>query len=148
MTVRTCPKLSASYFDGRVGVFIYPTRRTVCLSLSPRARVRFARGYFGEVLEGCHSDSETAMKLHVDLGRASAQQLKRVLADWGGGDLHSATCAGEVFAQRGVCRASDKAPHAPIVRVSTVATFDERLQVDLLFVGDIIASHAMGVSSE
>ena len=63
------------------------------------------------------------MKLHVNWGHASAQQLGRVLADPVGGNLHLPSCVGEVLEQREVCRAFDKAPHDPIAGASTAATF-------------------------
>ena len=44
-----------------------------------------------------------------------------------------------------VCRALDKAPHEPIPGTPTVSTFDEKGEVDLLFLGDLIAMRAMAV---
>ena len=40
-------------------------------------------------------------------------------------------------------RAFDKAPHLPVAGTSSVSCFNERVQVDLLFLDDIIAVHAM-----
>ena len=53
--------------------------------------------------------------------------------------------ADEVLKQREVCRAFDKAPHVAVAGTSTVATFSEKLHVDLLFLEDMIASRAMDV---
>ena len=39
----------------------------------------------------------------------------------------------EVVNQCDVCKAFDKAPRAPIAGTSTVAMFNEKLQVDLIF---------------
>ena len=47
-----------------------------------------------------------------------------------------------------VCRAFDKAPHLPVAGTSSVSCFNERIQVDLLFSGDIIAVHAMDAFSK
>ena len=47
--------------------------------------------------------------------------------------------ADDVVVNCDVCKASEKAPHAPAVGASTVAMFHEKLQVDLLFLGDVIA---------
>ena len=61
--------------------------------------------------------------------------------------MHLLTCADEVLEQREGRRACGKAPHAPIAGTSTVATFYEKLQVELLFLNDITAMRAMGVFS-
>ena len=62
-----------------------------------------------------------AMKLHVNWGHASSQQLKRVLADSEGDKMHLLTCLDGVLARREVCQASVKAPHDPAAGTSTVA---------------------------
>ena len=62
--------------------------------------------------------------------------------------MQSLTCVGSVLEQREVRRAFDKEPHAPIAGMSTAATSNEKLQADLLFLDDVIASHAMDVFSE
>ena len=51
----------------------------------------------------------------------------------------------EVANQCDVCKAFDKAPHTPIAGTSTVAMFNEKLQVDLLFLDDLIVLHIMAV---
>ena len=51
----------------------------------------------------------------------------------------------EVVNQCDVCKAFDKAPHTPIAGTSAVAMFNEKLQVDLLFLDDLIALHIMAV---
>ena len=80
-----------------------------------------------------------ATKLHVNWGHASARQQKRVLVDSERDNMHLLTCADEVLARCEVCRAFGKAPHAPVAGASTVAAFNVKLQVDLLFLGDVIA---------
>ena len=51
----------------------------------------------------------------------------------------------EVVAQCDTCEAFDKAPHIPISGTSTVSMFNERLQMDLLFLDDIVALHIKDV---
>ena len=46
-----------------------------------------------------------------------------------------------------VCWAFDKAPHIPIAGTSTVSAFNEKIQVDLLFLDDLIAVHGVDVFS-
>ena len=53
-----------------------------------------------------------------------------------------------VVTQCEVCRAFDKAPHLPIAGTSMVAAFNEKLQVDLLFLDDLIVLHIMDVFSK
>ena len=79
------------------------------------------------------------MKLHVSWGHASAHQLKRVLAESYGGNMHLITCVNEVVAQREVCRAFDKASHVPVAGTSTLAMFTAKLHVDPLFSADTAA---------
>ena len=88
------------------------------------------------------------MKLHVNWGHASAQQLNRVSAGPDGNNLHLLTCVGEVSEQREGCRAFDKAPHAPIAGASAAAMSNEELLADLLVLDAAIAVRAMGVFSK
>ena len=88
------------------------------------------------------------MKLHVNWGHASTQQMKRVLADSEGGNLHLVASANEELAQREVCQAFDRAPHVPAAGTSIVAMLSEKLLADLLFLGDIIALRLMDVFSK
>ena len=88
------------------------------------------------------------MKLHVNWGHASATQLKRVLVDSDGGTSHLANYVDDVLGNCDVCTAFDKAPHVPIAGTSAVLMFNEKAQVDLLFLGDPIVAHAMHVISK
>ena len=88
------------------------------------------------------------MKSYVNRGHASAQQLKRELADSDWNNAHLRTCVGEEPAQCEVCQAFEKAPHFPAAGTSTAAMFHQNLNVDLLFLGDIIALHVMALSSK
>ena len=54
----------------------------------------------------------------------------------------------EVSEQLDVCGAFDRAPHAPIAGAAAVAMFNDEVQADLLFLGDIIAVHALDVFSK
>ena len=47
-----------------------------------------------------------------------------------------------------VRRASDRAPHGPTAGTPTVSTVYEKLQIDLLFLGDMVALRVMDVSSK
>ena len=73
------------------------------------------------------------MKSHVNWGDASAQQLKGVLMYSEGVSAHLLPRVDEAVGQCEVCRASGKAPHAPVAGTSTVSIFNEELLVDLLF---------------
>ena len=58
------------------------------------------------------------------------------------------TCADELLARCEACQAFEKAPHVPAAGTSAAAMFNEKLQADLLFLGDIIALHIMDVYSK
>ena len=65
-----------------------------------------------------------------------------------GETLGLAHSVGEASEQCEIYRASDGAPHTPIVRVPAISTAPEKLQVKLPSLGDAIASHAMAVLAE
>ena len=138
--VRNCP----------IEVSIYPTRRTVCAGLNPRSHFRLARRVpHGDPTDGRLTDPESiVIKLHLNWGRAPAQQLGRVSPDPSWGNVYPATCVDEVLEQRGVCRAFDKAPHAPAAGASTAAAFNEKLQADLSFLGGVTAAHVLAAPSK
>ena len=85
------------------------------------------------------------MKLHVNWGRASGQQIKGVLVDSEGMNLHLLHDVDEVLGRCGVCRAFGRAPHRRVAGASTVLMFNGKLQVDLRLLGDIVALHLMEV---
>ena len=62
--------------------------------------------------------------------------------------MHLITCADEVLARCEVFHAFEKAPHVPEAGTSTVAMFNEKLQVELLFFDDVMALHVMDVYSK
>ena len=72
-------------------------------------------------------------KLHVERRHTLAQQLKRVLAGSEEVNMHFSTSVDEVAGQREARRAFDTAPHAPAAGASTVAMFNEKLQVSYCF---------------
>ena len=78
------------------------------------------------------------MKFHVNWGRVSAHQLKRVLVDSDGGNSHLVNYVAGVLEHCEICRASDMAPRVPIAGTCAVSTFKEKVRVDLLFLDDII----------
>ena len=59
------------------------------------------------------------------------------------GNAHRVNYVDEVLGRCEVRRASDKAPHVPISGTPTASMFNEKVQVDLLFLGDIVALRAM-----
>ena len=83
------------------------------------------------------------MKLHVNWGHASAQQLRRVSADSEDGNPRLVNFVGDVREHCETCRASGKAPHVPLAGTSTASMLNEKAQADLLFLGDIIALREM-----
>ena len=84
----------------------------------------------------------------MNWGHASSQQIKRVLVDAEGDNWPLLRHVDEVVSQCEVCRAFDKAPHIAFTGTSAVATFNEKLQVGLLFSDDLIVSDIMDVFSE
>ena len=54
----------------------------------------------------------------------------------------------EVSENCDVCRAFDKAPRVPIAGASAVSMFNEKAQVDLPSLGDLVVAHAMDVFSK
>ena len=92
--------------------------------------------------------STTIMKLHVNLGHASAAQIKRVLVDAGGGTQSLVQHVDDVVAQCDVCKAFEKAPHIPTSGTASASMFNGRPKMDLLFSHDAIALRIMGVFSK
>ena len=88
------------------------------------------------------------MEPHVNSGHESATQLKRVLVDPDGGASHSVNHVDDVLGNCDVCRAFAGAPHVPIAGTSAVSMCNEEVQVDLLFLGDVVVAHAMDVFSK
>ena len=74
--------------------------------------------------------------------------MKRVAAESDWDNMHSVGYAGEVLGQRDVCRSSEKALRVPSLGTSTVSMFNEKLRVDSLSLGDLIALQASGVFSK
>ena len=83
------------------------------------------------------------MTLHVTWGHASAHQLKRVWVDPANGNSHPVPYVDEVLRRCGSCRASDKAPRAPIAGAPAAPMFNEKVQADILFSRALIALRSM-----
>ena len=64
------------------------------------------------------------------------------------GNMHVANHAGSVLGQHDARLAVTKAPHVLVAGVPTASMFNDKLQVDLLFLGDLIALHTADVFSE
>ena len=128
----------------------------------PRMSSACEAATLGDESDGCLSGpKKIVMKLQVNWGHASGQQLERVSLDFDGNNMRLLTCADEVLGQCEVCQAFDTALHAPIAGPSTVAMSNEkllfstvamsprlpcpRLQADLLFSDDIIALRKVDV---
>ena len=87
------------------------------------------------------------IKLHVSWGHALADQLSRASVDSDRETRHPANYVGEALEGCEVCRALDKAAHIPTAGTSAVPAFDEKLQADLLFLGDATAPRTMDIYS-
>ena len=87
---------------------------------------------------------EIAYQLGTCLGNA----IKRVLVDAEGDTQSLIQHVGDVVSQRDASKEFEKAPHVPISGTSSVSMFNERLQMDLLFLDDIIALRIMDVFSK
>ena len=91
---------------------------------------------------------EIIMKLHVNWGRPSAQQLKRETEHLDPDNMHVAKSVGAAAAHCDVCRAFKKATHVPTAGKSTVSTLKGKFQEYPLFLGKPISLRAMDVSSK
>ena len=92
---------------------------------------------------GASAPKKIATKLHLNWGRASARQLKRVLVDVGGDTQKLLGRAGKVLSQREICRAFGKAPQLPIAGTSSASLLFGKLQEILLFSDEATALHSM-----
>ena len=103
----------------------------------------------GDAMEGCLSDPEKiTLKLRVNWGPASAQQLTKALVDSDANNMHSAHYVDEALEQSDVCRPFDEAPREPIAGTSTETMFNGKSHVDFLFARNFIASRAIDVFSK
>ena len=102
----------------------------------------------GDALDGAKSDpKDIARRLHVNWGHASDQQLKRTMAeaDCKAGGL--VPLVDGVARECEIRRAFDAAPAIPVAGTSQASSLNEKVQVDLLFLGDLIAFHVLGLFS-
>ena len=101
----------------------------------------------GEALDGEKQGPKEAVgRIHGSWGRTSSQQLKRILAGAGGKAVRPVPFADEIHRVRDARHAFNLATEIPAAAAPSVASFDARLQVDPLFLDDIVASHAPGLS--
>ena len=152
------PAVSASYFEwaftnkrsnlSNGGIQLPKTEDGLCQFYAPRAFSTCKAVTLGGAADGCLSAPEIGMRLHVNWGHASAQQLGRALEDSDGGNMHLLTCVDEVLGHCAVRRAFEKAPHVSIAGSSSVATSNEKLRTDLLFLDDILALRTMNIFSK
>ena len=87
----------------------------------------------------------TVGKFHVRWGRGSAQRLGRVLVYPLWGNMHLVNYVGDVLELRDPWRSFGKSSYSPFAGTSTLPTSAEKLQGDLLFLGDLIALRPMDV---
>ena len=66
-----------------------------------------------------------------------------MLKDSDSGNAHLVNCVDEVPERCEVRRVFDEVPHVPIAGASTASMFSGKVQVDILFLGDIIALRTM-----
>ena len=130
--------------------YIYPIWGMALIVLNLYARFRLVDCYIGgAAMDGCLPDPEPiVVKSHVNSGHASAQQLKRVLVDSSGGNMHMVKYVGAALGKRDACRPFDAAPHVPIAWAPALSMFNGELQVDPLFLGDLIASRVIDAFSK
>ena len=94
----------------------------------------------GDAPDGAKKDpKEIVRRLNVNRGHASAQQLKRTMAEADGKAGKLIPSAGDVVRECEICRASDAAPAIPVAGTSHVSSFNEKVRADLLFLGDLVA---------
>ena len=102
----------------------------------------------GDALHGAKTDpKEIVRRLHVNWGHASAQQLKRTMAEADDKAGILIPPVDDVVRECEIWRASDAAPTIPIAGTSQASSFHEKVKVDLLFLGDLIALRVIGLFS-
>ena len=153
------PKLTASYFEWACakkrpdladgGLHIPLSQGGLYRREPPRIFPAGKAGTLGGARNGCLSDAKKIiMKLHVDWGHASAQQLKRAPVDTDGENMPLVNYVAEVLEHCEVRRAFDKAPHVAIAGASTVSLPNGNLQIGLSPLDEIIALRAVDVYSK
>ena len=83
------------------------------------------------------------MGARVKWGHAPARQLKRVLVASASDIMGLLGCVNDALQPCDAHRAFDTVPHLLIAGTSSVSSSNEKLQVDLGFLSDVIAPHAM-----
>ena len=102
----------------------------------------------GDALDGEESDpKEIVRKLHVKWGHASSQQLKRAMAEADGKTNSLIPLADDGVRECEICRAFGVAPANPASGASSASPFNEKVQVFLLFLGDVIVLRVLGLFS-
>ena len=153
------PQFSASYFEWSLmdkrpvfsdGGLHFPLKESGLLRFStPKKFVACTAVTLGdEQGEGAADPNMFIMSLHTNWGHASANQLKRFLVDSDDGMSHLVAHVDGVLENCEVCRAFDEAPHPQIAGTSYVSCFNEKVQMDLLILDDVIVVHAMDVFSK
>ena len=81
--------------------------------------------------------------LHVNWGYASAQQIKRPLAEADGKADGLIPLVGDVVRECDICRAFDVAPAIPVAGALSVSFFNDKVQTGLLFLDDLVAPRVL-----
>ena len=90
---------------------------------------------------------ELVRKPHVNWGHASSQKLKRTMAEAEGRANGLIPFADDVVRECEACRAFGAAPAIPVARASSASAFNEKVQADLLLLGDITVLHVLDLFS-
>ena len=86
-------------------------------------------------------------KLRVNWGRAAASQIKRILTDAGRLGTNVLKVDVPAVRERKACVAFGKAPRLPAAGTSVASAINGKVQVGLLFLGNLITLHSMGLFS-
>ena len=102
----------------------------------------------GDALDGEKSDPKEIVRgLHVNRGHAASQQLKRTMAEADGKANRLTPLVDDVVRECEICRAFDVAPTTPASGTSSASSSNEKAQVDLLFLDDLIVLHVLDIFS-
>ena len=80
-------------------------------------------------------------------GHASPQQLKRAMAEADGKANGLIPLVADVAREREICRAFYVAPAIPVACTPSASSSNEKVQVDLLFLGDLVALSVLDIFS-
>ena len=98
----------------------------------------------GDAVDGAKSDPrKIARRLHVNWGHASAQQLKRAMAEAEGNAGGLIPLVDDVVRECEICRTLHVAPAIQVAGTSSASPLEEKVPVGLFFLGDLVALHVL-----